>query len=300
MDEFKPATSLRVVMIVATAPARTGLGEKVGHELEARHVELTTQRFPDGEYHARLEAAVDGTAVLVSDLRPDARIVETLVALDALHEAGADEVILAAPYLAYGRQDQAFEAGEGVSARALLKALGANADAFATVDPHTMSVLEHFPGPTGAATAAPEIAQRFAGEDVDVVLAPDEGARQRASDVAQRLGCPHDHLEKRRKSAREVEIQPHDADVGDSTVLVIDDIVATGGTMATATRQLLEAGAGRVMLAATHGVFADGALKRLRDAGAATILATDAIETEAAKISAAPALARAVQQARSG
>jgi len=131
------------------------------------------------------------------------------------------------------------------------------------------------------------------------VLAPDEGARERAGEVADRLGVPYDHLEKHRKSAREVEIQPHDEDVTDQRVLVVDDIVATGGTMATATRQLLDAGAGDVLLAATHGVFADGAIKRLRDAGAASILATDAIESEAAQLSVAPALARATRRARS-
>jgi ribose-phosphate pyrophosphokinase len=286
-------------MIVATGPDRSDLGQRLASELGTQHRELSTKRFPDGEAYARLEAPVDGTAVVAADLRPDRKVVEALIACDAVREAGADEIVLAAPYLAYGRQDETFEPGEAVSARALLRALGVNADRLATVDPHTEPVLEHFGGPTAAASAAPEIAEAADGGGVDLVLAPDEGARERAGEVADRLGVPYDHLEKHRKSAREVEIQPHDEDVTDQRVLVVDDIVATGGTMATATRQLLDAGAGDVLLAATHGVFADGAIKRLRDAGAASILATDAIESEAAQLSVAPALARATRRARS-
>ncbi len=287
-------------MIVATVPDRSDLGQALAGELDATHVELSAKRFPDGEAHVRFEETVEGTAVVVSDLRPDARVVEAMIACDAAREAGADEAVIAAPYLAYARQDQAFEPGEGVSARALLRGLSANADALATVDPHTATVLDHFEGPAAAATAAPEIAGALADADVDVVLAPDEGARDRAGEVASHLGCPHDHLEKRRRSAREVEIEPHGLDVTGERVLLVDDIVATGGTMATATSQLLDAGAEEVLLAATHGIFAEGALKRLRDAGAGRILATDAIEGEVSQLSVAPALARATRRARSG
>lgn len=288
-----------MLMIVATTPDRTDLGDDFARELDTSSLALTTQRFPDGEWHARLETTVEGTAILVSDVRPDDKILETIVACDAAREAGAEQVVLACPYLAYGRQDRAFEPGEGVSSRALLRALAANSDVLLTIDPHTEGVLEHYEGPTYTDTAAPEIAEAFAPEEPDIVLAPDEGARERAAAVAEDLSCPHDHLEKRRTSAREVEIQPHDADVGGRTVLLVDDIISTGGTMATATRQLVDAGAERVLLSATHGIFADGALKRLEDAGAAAIQATDAVPSPASEISVAPALARAARRARS-
>jgi ribose-phosphate pyrophosphokinase len=287
-------------MIVATVPDRSDLGQAMADELGSRHVEFATKRFPDGEGYVRLETSVEDVAVVAADLRPDASVVQTLAACDAAREAGAEDIVLAVPYLAYGRQDQAFEPGEGVSVRALLRALSANADALATVDPHTEAALTHFQGPAQAAIAAPEIAQAFADAAVDVVLAPDEGARGRAAAVADRLDCPHDHLEKQRRSAREVEIEPHDRSVDGERVLVVDDIVATGGTMAAATRQLLDAGASDVLLAATHGIFADGAIKRLRDAGAERVVSTDAIPTDASELSAAPALARATRRTLQG
>ncbi len=297
---FKSASVLQGVMLVATVPDRRVLGEELAQELDAGMVAIETRRFPDGERYARVPESIAADAVVLADLRPDERVLEALIACDAARQAGAQQVLLAVPYLAYARQDRAFEQGEAISARALTRTLAANADAFATVDPHTEAVLEHFEGPTAAATAAPEIAQALESEDIDVVLAPDEGARERARDVAEALGCPFDHLEKRRRSAHEVEIAPHGEDVTGQTLALVDDIIATGGTMATATRQLLEAGAARVLLAATHGIFADGALKRLQDAGADVILATDAIDSPVSKISVAPALARAVRQARSG
>lgn len=287
-------------MYVATASDRARLRDRLASRLEADTADVGTRRFPDGELHVRVEDELAGEAVVLADLRPDEELVTALLACDAAREAGADRVTVAAPYLAYGRQDRAFETGEAVSARALLRALAGNADAFATVDPHASPALDYFEGPAGAAGAAPELAGALEGRGVELVLAPDEGARERARAVAERLAVPADHLEKRRISAREVEVEPHEGDVDGRTVALVDDIVSTGGTMATATRQLLDAGADAVHVAATHGIFAEGALKRLQDAGADAVLATDAIPSPAAEVSVAPALARAVRRARPG
>jgi ribose-phosphate pyrophosphokinase len=282
-------------MYVAWGPERATLGTTLAEKLDAEPTEVETKRFPDGEGYVRVSDSLDGPAILVSDLRPDERIVETLLALDALREAQAPTVTLAVPYLAYARQDRAFEPGEGVSSRAILEALAANADRLATVDPHTREVLDYFEGPAAGVEAAPEIADALEPRGVDTVLAPDAGARQRAKNVAEILDCQADHLEKDRKSAHEVEVVPKKLDVDGDTVAIVDDIISTGGTMATATRHLLDAGAERVLLAATHGVLADGALKRLDDAGADDVLVTDAIPSEASEISLAPAMARAVR-----
>lgn len=282
-------------MTVVTADERRELGEELASALGTDHVGVQTQRFPDGERYARIEPQLDDRATVVGDLRPDESVVTTLLLVDAAREAGATTVSLAVPYLAYSRQDRAFEPGEAVSVRALLQALS-SADALVTVDPHTPAALDHFDGTTVAATAMPEIARSLEDRGIEAVLAPDEGARDRARDVAQHLGCAHDHLVKERKSAREVEIHPHDADVAGRTIALVDDIIATGGTMATATRQLLDDGADRIVVAATHGIFADGALKRLEDAGAEEILVTDAIPSSVSRISVAPALARGTRR----
>lgn len=283
-------------MDVVTAPDRRGLGEALADRLDGDCVIYEHKVFPDGERYVRVKEDLGDQVVLLGDTRPNAKIVESLIALDACREAGADEVDLAVPYLAYARQDRAFNPGEGVSARALCQALATGASSLATVDLHTEAVLGLFDGPTVDALAAPELADALGDEGVDLVLAPDAGARQRASDVAGRLDLPFDHLEKTRVSATEVDMAPKQLDVTDATVAIVDDIISTGGTMATATGKLLAQGAERVLVAATHGIFAGDAEDRLQKAGVDKILVTDSVPTEHSVISCAGALARGLQQ----
>lgn len=286
-------------MHVIAAPRRAELGERLAERLEADLAPYERTSFPDGELHVKLEAELTSSVVLVADTRPNTRILETLIACDAAREAGADRIQLAVPYLAYARQDRAFERGEGVSSRALAQALGGPGDALVTVDVHAERVLDYFPGPAVSSTAAPEIADALADRGIGMVLAPDEGALEVAEAVAKRLDVPYDHLEKTRVSSTEVQMAPKSLDVGGDAVAIVDDIISTGGTMATATRQLLDADAERVLVAATHGVFVSGADKRLDDAGVDEVVVTDAIPSERSTASCAGALARGLRSLES-
>lgn len=283
-------------MDVVTAPDRRGLGDALADRLDGDCLVYEHKIFPDGERYVRVEGELGDQVALLGDTRPNAKILETLIALDACREAGADDVALAVPYLAYARQDRSFNPGEGVSARALCRALATGASSLVTVDLHTETVLGMFDGPTANALAAPELAQALGDEGVDLVLAPDAGARQRAGDVAGRLDLPFDHLEKTRVSATEVDMAPKELDVTGATVAIVDDIISTGGTMATATGKLLSQGADRVLVAATHGIFAGEAEDRLQKAGVDKILVTDSVPTHHSVISCAGALARGLRQ----
>lgn len=245
---------------------------------------------------------VEDAVVVVADARPNERVVEALLACDAALEAGASERWLAVPYLAYARQDRSFEAGEGVSARAVLEAFSSCADAFVTVDVHSSGVLDFFAGAAVQGRAMPEVAAALEDRGIGSVLAPDEGARGLAEAVADRLEVPFDHLVKTRLSGSEVVVEPKALDVAGEAVVIVDDIIATGGTMCKATEQLLEAGAERVLVAATHGVFASGADERLDAAGVEEVVVTDSIPSKRGVVSCASALARGVsmlQEARS-
>lgn len=285
-------------MHVIAAPRRAQLGERLAQALGAETVTYERSVFPDGELQVRVASEVGSTAILIADTRPNERVLETIFACDAAREAGAEELILAVPYLAYARQDRAFEPGEGISSRALMRALGANADALCTVDIHAEAVLNRFPGDAVSEQAAPEVADALAERGVDLVLAPDQGARGLAKRVAQRLDVPHDHLEKTRISSTEVTMAPKELDIDGDSVVLVDDIISTGGTMATATGQLLEAGAQRVLVAATHGVFVSGADKRLDDAGVDEVLVADTIPSDRSSITCAGALERGIRQLR--
>lgn len=284
-------------MFVAGGSASGRVSEDLAKELGAAVADVETRRFPDGEAYVRVRDEVAGeTAVAVQRTASDGDLLELLLLLDALSRRDPDRVVAAVPYLPYARQDRVFEEGEALSAAVVAEAVGRRADAAVAVDPHEEAVLDRFPCPATSASAVPELAGALEGEDVDVVLAPDEGARPWAEEAARRLGARPDHLVKERVAADEVQVEPRELDVEGASVAVVDDIVSTGGTMSEAVATLREQGARRVAAACTHGLFVDDALDRLRSAGCDRILATDSLPNPVDDASAAPALARGVRE----
>lgn len=282
--------------VVVSGRASHGLAATLAAEIEARHVETEVREFPDGEVYVRLDGDVDGTEVIVvQSTRTNTDFVELLLLQDAAHEAGATKVISVIPYYGYSRQDQVFKPGEAVSARAIARALYATANEMVIVDPHKLHILDFFPGVSRGVSAVGILGAKLEQWGVDAVLAPDAGARDRAQAAAEALGVPFDHLEKTRLSATEVKMAAKDLDVSGKRVAIIDDMIASGGTMATAAAQLKEHGAKAVYAACTHGIFTEGAVQRLLDAGIDRVLCTDTVEgVECDVVSAAPAIAEAL------
>lgn len=280
-------------MFVAGGSASGTIDEDLAKEVGAVVADVEARRFPDGEAYVRVREDVAGEgAVAVQRPSPDANLVELLLLQDALDRGEADPLHVAIPYLPYARQDRVFEPGEALSAAVVAEVVGRRADGVVAVDPHEEAVLDRFPCPATAVSAVPELCDEVGDRAVDVVLAPDEGARERAREAAEILGADHDHLVKERLSGDEVRVQPRDLDVQGAAVLVLDDIVSTGGTMSEAVSTLRDQGAERVVAACTHGLFADGALDRLEQAGCDRVLATDSLPNPVADASVAPALAR--------
>ena len=142
--------------------------------------------------------------------------------------------------------------------------------------------------------AAPSIGAFFKGHGVDLVLAPDEGALKRASEVAKVIGADFDNLEKTRLSGEVVRMAPKNVDAKDRHVLIVDDIISTGGTIEAAANQLKILGAKSVTAVCTHGLFAKDALDRLRKCCNA-VYSTNTIENEVSVISVAPQVAKALR-----
>ena len=124
--------------------------------------------------------------------------------------------------------------------------------------------MEAFKRPYKDVKAANAMGDYFKDKDIDMVFSPDIGAAGRAKMVGERMGVPYDHLEKKRLSGTEVVIQPAKSDVKGKSVLIVDDMISTGGTIMTATTQLKAAGARKVTVACTHGVYVNNALERLK------------------------------------
>jgi ribose-phosphate pyrophosphokinase len=263
-------------------------------ELGGEIIELEIKKFPDGEKYVRVLGSGEEATVVSSTFAPqDEKIVELLLIGDALRERGFKKLRAIVPYFAYSRQDRVTKEGEPVSVRAIMRALGLYYDELYTFDLHNPETLRYFPGKGVNLSPARAIAGYFREKLGDgIVLAPDKGARERAKAVAQELGLEYSHFEKRRISPTEVEMRPVDIDVKGKNVLIVDDIISTGGTMIKAAGILRKLGAGKIFVGVTHGVFAEGAVERVSKA-VDELAVTNTIPTPVSKISIVPEILRA-------
>lgn len=270
------------------------LAARIAGKLGAPLVETKFTRFPDGELYLRCRELDDET-LIVSSVVDNDMLVQTLLAIDA---ADRSRTTLVVPYLGYSRQDRRFFPGEPISARAVARALSTGVERVYIVNIHDPGVLDHFSVPATDVTIAPAVGGYIGDLRLQnpLVLAPDEGAIDFAADVAAVGGWDCDHLEKTRLSGEEVRIAPKTIDAAGRDAVIVDDIISTGGTLATAACMLREQGAASIHAACVHGVLTSGAYTRLRAAGVSSVVSSDTYENASSFISAASAIATAIRE----
>lgn len=266
---------------------------------------IERHRFPDDELRLRLPLAA-GQALPAQLLvyrsldRPNDKLVELLLVADEARALGARRLLLVAPYLAYMRQDSAFQPGEVVSQRVIGAFLAQHFDALVTVDPHLHRIarLEQAV-PLAAAialSAAPSLA-RLLGErrQRPLLIGPDAESAQWIESAAAVGGFEHGVCEKRRQGDRQVEIVLPALAVKGRQVVLLDDVASSGRTLARAAQLLLAAGAASVDVAVTHALFAGDALAVLEAAGVGEVWSTDCIAHPSNAVAMAPLLAEALR-----
>ena len=278
-------------MILAGSATQT-LGAALAAETGRTLADVAFDRFADGERCPRVEAVESGAEVtVVASTVSDGAHIELLQLQDAVREAGADRVTTVLPYMGYARQDDSFEPGQPVSARAVARAISTGTDRVVTVNPHEPAVNEYFDVPATAVDAAGLLAAPLGELTEPLFLAPDPGGRPLAETVRDSYGRGGlDHCEKTRHTDTKVDVEPCDAPVSGRDVVLVDDIVATGTTMSEAVAHL-GCDANRVYVACIHPVLAGGAYARLRRAGVETVYGTDTVEHPVSRVSVAPAIA---------
>ncbi|MCE5261831.1 MAG: ribose-phosphate diphosphokinase [Euryarchaeota archaeon] len=284
-------------MIVVGGSASTGLAKDLARELNAEYVQALTKTFPDGETYARIDRdALHGEVVIVQNSYPNDKLVELLLLQDAALGLGAEKVTCVIPYFGYARQDERFNRGEPLSAKVMVEHIQMSADRVVLVDIHNPEIMDWFTkAKVKDVHAAPCIGDFFKEHGVDLVLAPDEGALKRAGWTAERLGVDWDYMIKTRLSGTHVHMTPKNIDAKDRRVLIVDDIISTGGTIIAATEELKRLGARNVMAACTHGLFVGNALDNLKK-HVDRLACANTLESEVSLISVAPVVARAIQE----
>ncbi len=290
-----------------TGTAHPALAAAVARELGVPLAASLVERFPDGEVSVRIGASVRGREVfLIQPTSPpvDPHLVELLALVDACRRGVAARVTAVVPYFGYARADKRVGRREPIMGRVvadMLETVGV--DHLVTVDLHTPQIEGFFHIPVDALTAVPVLGAALAPllPDDAVVVAPDAGRVALATAYANRLGAPVAVLHKRRESGVETHVTHLVGNVQDRPCLIVDDIIATGGTLVEGVDSLLAAGARpEITVAATHGLFVADARERLNHPAIREILVTDTAPVHTSQqprvrvISVAPLLAAAM------
>lgn len=288
-------------LIVVGLPDAGALPRQLAAQLRCDRSELALHRFPDGECLVRLDADVQGRCVVFAGSldHPDGKTLPLLFAADAARELGAVRVGLAAPYLAYMRQDQRFRAGEAVTSRSYARLLSGALDFLVTIDPHLHrwhSLGDIYSVPTRAVAAAPAIAAWLRREvAAPLLVGPDEESGQWVAEVARLCGAPWTVLVKQRHGDRDVTIRTtgHFSWPG-RTPMLLDDIASSGQTLVAALQVLGQSGLPSPLCIVVHALFAPDAQQAMLDAGAARVVSCDTVAHPTNAIALAPLLAPAV------
>ena len=270
------------------------LAKEVASGLGAELGQIEKKVFPDGEIYIRLLTPVKGKDVaLIHTTKDNDDLVELILVLSALKDNGASSTTCIVPHLIYQRQDSAFEEGEAVSARVVLKILDEFADEIIIVNAHFLKKAgkAKFGGvKVTNLDAFPLLGRHFRGV-AQRIFSPDEGSMHYAEAAAKELGYLYDHLVKKRIDGETVEMQPKELSVDGLNVVILDDVIATGGTMVKAAEMLKRQGAKKVYLGCVHGVFTNGwdIFKGVE------VVCTDSLPTKVSKVSLAPIIIEALK-----
>ncbi len=263
----------------ANLPLASKISDYLGVGLGA----VKINAFPDGELMVKLEEDVRGRDIFI--IQPTCEpvnetLVELLVFIDCARRASAERITAVIPYFGYARQDRKDEGRTPITAKLVANLIAtAGADRVLTMDLHAAQIQGFFDIPVDNLLAEPVLSRYFVQRGLEnlVLVSPDVGNTKRARVYAERLGGELAIINKRRVSGEEVAVGRIIGDVRGKTVLMMDDMISTAGTVCGAAVLCREEGATQVFVGATHGVLCGPAIERLGEAPIDEIIVTDTI-----------------------
>ena len=277
-------------MIIIPGPASVVLGEAIAKELGFEATLLNHRLFPDGETYIRFPEPIQGkTVVLVQTTapNPDRKLMQLLFMVRTAKDMGAARIVAVIPYLAYARQDKRFLEGEALSFDIILGMLEfAGVNDTVLIDIHNEKAIEalmkRHEMRIHNLTAIYYLAEYMKDNSYQGAysLSPDLGRSELVEKVSQVMGGGFAFFMKvRDRYTGKTTMKVKNLDLDGKDVVIFDDIISSGGTMARAIQGLKEQGAGKVAAVCTHALPVPGANEKLKNAGADKIVATDTVES---------------------
>lgn len=272
--------------------AHTALAGEICDYLGMPLGRVTISAFPDGELLVKLDDDVRGKDVFI--VQPTCSpcndtLMELLIFIDCARRASAQRITAVMPYFGYARQDRKDEGRVPITAKMVANLITtAGADRVLTLDLHAAQIQGFFDIPVDNLCAEPVLSRHYVSQAFEnlTLVSPDVGNSKQARAYAERLGGELAIIDKRRLSGSDVEVGRVIGNVKGRTVLMMDDMITTAGTICSAARVCMDEGAERVFVGATHGVFCGDAVERLTAAPIDELVVTDSVPIPREKLDA--------------
>jgi ribose-phosphate pyrophosphokinase len=260
------------------------LAKRISKKLKANLLKSELRVFPDGESKITLKGKfLKNKTIVVQSIYPpvDSNLVQALALVSKAKEY-SNEVIVVIPYLGYARQDREFLPGEIVTMKVLGKLFkGSGASKVIVVDIHSKMGLKYFKIKSENVSAIPDLAKYFKKINLKnpLVVSPDQGGKDRAKEFAKQFGSEFIALSKTRdRKTGKVKIKTTGLDeVKGRDLILVDDMISTGGSIVKATEFLKKQKCNRVFVACTHALLMNDAEKKIKKAGVSKIISANTI-----------------------
>jgi ribose-phosphate pyrophosphokinase len=286
---------------VISGKSSEDLARKLSRKIKANLVKSEVRVFADGESKITLGGKLSKRkTIVVQSIYPpvDTNLVQALSLISKAKETSS-EVIAVIPYMGYARQDREFLPGEIVTMKVLGKLFkGAGASKIIAVDIHSMIGFKHFTIKTKNVSAIPDLAQYFKKLSLNnpLVVSPDQGGKDRAKEFAKNFESEYIALEKKRdRKTGKVKIKTKNSDqVTGRDLILVDDMISTGGSIIKATQFLKKQKCKRVYVACTHALLMNDAEKKIRKAGVTRIVSANTIPGKTSVVDVSRTIAKAI------
>ena len=264
--------------------ANLPLAERIARSADVGLGEVIIRNFSDGEIWAKYSDNIRGYDVFIiqSTQPPADHLLELLILIDAAKRASARRVTAVIPYFGYARQDRKDQPRVSVTAKLVANLItAAGADRVITMDLHAPQIQGFFDIPVDHLYASAIFTDHFRKRKIQnlAVASPDVGGLKMARSYAKRLEADLILIDKRRPKQNEAEVMNIIGQVEGKNILIVDDIIDTGGTFCNAAVALREGGAKEIFGACTHPLLSGNALERLNASPVKSLAVTDSIPT---------------------